>query len=74
MVLEWRPEDNLKELVFSFHHVGLNSGGHSGQQAAGPAEPLIALLQHLKKKEFQNRWPMASTEDRKTCVWAEHAD
>lgn len=26
------------------------------------------------KKESQSRWPMASTEDRKTCVWAEHAD
>lgn len=59
MVLEWRPEDNLKELVLSFHHMGLNSGAFWAQ-AAGPAEPLTALL--------QNTWPEASTEDRKTCV------
>lgn len=58
MVLEWRPEDNLKELVLSFHHMGLNSGGHSGQQAAGPAEPLIVLLQHLKNSfRTDGPWP-----------------
>lgn len=63
MVLVWKPEDNLKELVFFFHHVGLNSGGHSGQQAAGPAESLIALLQHSKKSlRTDGLWPQLRTE------------
>lgn len=62
MVLVWKPEDNLKELVFFFHHVGLNSGGHSGQQAAGPAESLIALLQHSKKSlRTDGPWPQLRT-------------
>lgn len=63
MVLVWKPEDNLKELVFFFHHVGLSSGGHSGQQAAGPAESLIALLQHSKKSlRTDGPWPQLRTE------------
>lgn len=43
--------------------MGLNSGGHSGQQAAGPAEPLTALLQHLKKSfRTDGPWPQLRTE------------